>query len=242
MNKNKGGVPFMQSSIKIGVLTYTAKHRKTYDVLCLLKATGYTNVVVYARPFHYVKKFHPMIEHRPQLPYDIPTETVCKNFGYEYMEIKEYDDIDTSNDTIMLVCGAGILPHAFIETYRVINAHPGYIPNARGLDSLKWAIVEKEPIGVTTHLIGDLVDAGEIINRVKIPIYESDSFHTVALKVYEKEIELLVNAIEFLESKKQTLYIDGDNYIVHKRMPVVMEENLYCAFEEYKKIYVSCEE
>lgn len=40
-----------------------------------------------------------------------------------------------------------------IQKYRIINAHPGYIPVVRGLDSLKWAIVEGLPIGVTTHLL-----------------------------------------------------------------------------------------
>jgi phosphoribosylglycinamide formyltransferase len=41
---------------KIAVLTYPVKHRKTYDVLSILRANGYTDVKVYAVPFHYQKE------------------------------------------------------------------------------------------------------------------------------------------------------------------------------------------
>lgn len=50
---------------KIAVLTYPVKHRKTYDVLCLLKANGYTDENVYAIPFRYHKTLIPLIRHRP---------------------------------------------------------------------------------------------------------------------------------------------------------------------------------
>ena len=51
----------------IGVLTYNIPHRKTYDTLCLLKARGYKDVIVFAMPLHYKKQFKPLYEHRPQL-------------------------------------------------------------------------------------------------------------------------------------------------------------------------------
>lgn len=54
---------------KIAVLTYPVKHRKTYDVLSLLRANGYTDVKVYAVPFHYYKKHVPIIQHRPEMKF-----------------------------------------------------------------------------------------------------------------------------------------------------------------------------
>lgn len=35
----------------------------------------------------------------------------------------------------------------------IINAHPDYIPNCRGLDALKWAIYEDEPISMLVEAI-----------------------------------------------------------------------------------------
>lgn len=63
---------------KIAVLAYPVKHRKTYDVLSLLKANGYTDVNVYAIPFHYQKKKQPLIQHRPEMNFHVPeVSTLC---------------------------------------------------------------------------------------------------------------------------------------------------------------------
>lgn len=72
------------------------------------------------------------------------------------------------------------MPKEFVGSYTIINSHPGYIPNCRGLDAFKWAIAENQPIGVTTHLLGKDIDAGKIIERRIIDIYQTDTFHAVA--------------------------------------------------------------
>ena len=46
----------MKKNTSIAVLTYPIKHRKTFDVLSLLKTNGYDNVMVCAIPFHYTKR------------------------------------------------------------------------------------------------------------------------------------------------------------------------------------------
>ena len=107
-------------ALNIRVLTYTAEHRKTYDTLCLLKANGYVNVKVYAKDFHYNKTFWPIYEHRPSVNVHIPTKMLCENLGYEYEEIESYEEISESENTIFLVCGAGILPQELIKKYKII--------------------------------------------------------------------------------------------------------------------------
>ena len=77
-------------------------------------------------------------------------------------------------------CGSA--DEEFISRYRIINSHPGYIPLARGLDSFKWALYYHLPIGVTTHFLGEYVDAGEVIERREIPINDTDTFHSLALR------------------------------------------------------------
>ena len=219
---------------KIGVLTYNICHRKTYDTLCLLKARGYKDVSVYAVPLHYKKKFYPLISHRPELNYDIPEpKDFCDNLAYSYQEA-EFDQFHFEDDMIFLVCGAGILPDGFIKNHTVINAHPGYIPLARGLDAFKWAVYEQKPIGVTTHLLGDYIDAGEIIERRIIDVKEFDTFHSVANRVYETEIGMLVGALEQLD-KKHEFIIPEEESIVHKRMPHEIERELFEKFEQMKK-------
>lgn len=223
----------MNKEEKIAVLTYPIKHRKTFDVLSLLKANGYTDVKVFATPFHYTKKKFPLIAHRPEMNYEIPDIcTLCKNFGYEYV-VGQLDEFNIETSRIVLVAGAGIIPDEFIKSHTVLNAHPGYVPNCRGLDALKWAIIEKQPIGVTSHVIGDYVDAGDIIERRKIEVCQYDTFHALAQRVYENEVSMLVEAIDKLHHEKTT-FISPEGYPLHKRMPEDIEQNLFKAFEEYK--------
>lgn len=218
---------------KVAVLTYTVKHRKTYDVLCLLKANGYDDVVVYASPLHYKKKTYPMIQHRPELNYAIPEmKELCLNFGYKYI-IGQIQDFNIDSDRVVLVAGAGILPDEFVNSHTVINAHPGYIPNCRGLDALKWAIVEDEPVGVTTHLIGTKVDAGWVIERRNIQLNKTDTFHALAQRVYENEVSMLIEAIRKCD-KAQMEYISPEGYEVHRRMPADVESGLFVHFDLYK--------
>lgn len=224
---------------KIGVLTYPVKHRKTFDLLSILKTKGYKDVVVYAIPFHYQKKIFPIYQHRPEMNYNVPsTEEICKNLDYQYKE-GQLDDFEIEDNRIVLIAGAGIIPDEFVKTHTVINAHPGYIPNCRGLDAFKWAIIENQPIGVTTHLIGDYVDAGLVIERRKIPIYKSDTFHSLAYRVYENEVSMLVEAVEKYHTDKLTMMLP-ENYELHKRMPSDIEQHMMDIFEDYKNKY--CED
>lgn len=222
---------------RICILTYQALHKKTMDTLMYLKAYGYKNVHIYARAFQYKKKYVPFVEHRPQFSkndilYRKGYMDLISNLGYSITEIEDYEEIEEVNGTVFLLCGAGILPQSIVNKYVIINVHPGYIPNCRGLDALKWAIYEDEPIGVTTHLLGEYVDGGEIIERRKIPVFQFDTFHAVAQRVYDNEISMLVEAIE--KSKEGTTLILPGKSVLHKRMPNELEGELFEKFEEYK--------
>ena len=219
------------------LLSYQANHRKTFDVIAGLKARGYSDVCVYAKQYHYNKSFKPIYEHRPALEFtqydEINYREFINNYGYDLRDIDDYKDINQYDeiDSIFLVCGAGIIPKEIYDKYTIINSHPGYIPNCRGLDAYKWAIVEKQPIGVTTHIIGDYVDAGDIIAREEVPINGNDTFHSVAYRVYHLEVKMLIDAVENHSVSFQT---EGEGYDIHKRMPPEIETGIIGKFNKYK--------
>lgn len=223
----------MDTSQTIYILTYNTPHRKTYDTLCLLRTRGFDHVKVYAHRMTYKKRYHPLIQHRPQNIIDYPDpEDICRNFGYDYKFISDYNEI--SDNGVFLLCGAGLLPDSLIRTNKIINSHPGYIPYARGLDAFKWEIYYDLPIGVTTHLIGEYIDAGEIIERREIEVEEYDTFHSAAERVYQNEIDMLVGSIDKV-NKKHKYVCPLDGFPVHKRMPNKYEKMLYEKFERLKK-------
>ena len=91
-----------------------------------------------------------------------------------------------------------------IDKCKIINSHPAYLPYVRGLDSYKWAIYYGKPIGVTSHIISEEADSGYLIKKALVPIYNWDTFHSLALRQYELEIDLLVDSIE--DIKTATLF------------------------------------
>lgn len=221
---------------KIAVLTYPIKHRKTYDVLSLLKANGYTDVKVFAIPFQYKKKKQPLIRHRLEMNFHVPDiDKLCFNLGYLY-ERGDLENFHIEKDRIILITGAGILPKEFVNSYTNINSHPGYIPNCRGLDAFKWAIAENQPIGVTTHLLGEDIDAGKIIERRIIDIYQTDTFHAVAERIYENEVSRVIEAIEKCHDSDLEIISPG-TYELHKRMSEKIGKDLLKMFEQYKRIH-----
>lgn len=220
---------------RICVLSYQAPHKKTMDTLLGLLCAGYHNLCVYALPLHYTKTYHPLVEHRPEffLPDDgaeLDANRLISNLGVSCRNITSYEEIEEPKNTVFLVCGAGILPQSFIQRYRIINAHPGYLPMVRGLDALKWAVLEHKPIGVTTHLLGEFVDAGAIIERCEVPITQQDTFHTVVYRQYQMEIQMLIRAID--KADRTAFFTDGEGYPVHRRMPHDLEQKLYQEFAQ----------
>ena len=118
----------------------------------------------------------------------------------------------------------------------MINAHPGFLPNMKGLDSLKWAILKKEKIGVTTHFISEMPDEGKLIEKREIPCFFEDSFFSLAMRVYETEIEMLVNAIQLIDNNQSDFTsLKDKSFKANMRMPHYYELIMMEKFDELKK-------
>lgn len=192
----------------IGIITYNAPHRKTLDLLGRLLVAGNNDIHLMIVERSYSKKHTPLFQHRPQGTYKyyltLPKTVIS------YMTRNVIPDCDA-----FIIGGAGILPPYFIKGKKVINAHPGYLPNVRGLDALKWAIYEGQPIGVTTHVIDENPDEGFLIDRKIVPVYFNDTFHSIAQRVYETELEMLVEATD---KPVTNISLKDDRYTPHRRM------------------------
>jgi len=211
---------------KIIVLTYDHPHRKTYDFLNSLKSAGVNNIKVIAQPWIERKNHIPLYKTRPSSS-DIYPEELCKQLEYEF-EKYEVSRFDKKNEVIM-IAGAGILPPFFYTNNILINAHCGYIPQVRGLDSLKWAIYRNLPIGVTIHrIIDENVDFGLMISRKKVPLFFDDNLHTIAKRQYEMEIAMMVDTV-VKESWKNAKEFDISDGIINeptRRMPNSKEKEI----------------
>lgn len=220
----------------IFVVAYDCPHRKTFDVLTGLSALGYKNITVFSCPMTYKKSFKPILQHRPNVIYHVDTHTLCNNLNFKFILLKTLNDlrayINDIGDAPVLIAGTGLIPENLLDKITFINAHPGYIPYARGLDAFKWSILENLPIGVSTHILSHVVDAGKLIKRLRILPEAGDTFHSLAQKVYEQEIKLLLNAVlEYKHVLKEVKEIEG--FLTHKRMPNAIEQSLDITLKHY---------
>jgi hypothetical protein len=206
--------------MKIALLTYDKPHKKTYDVACMLKVCGYNDVTLVSTEWQDRKRLHPLVRHRPE-GFAPEPKTLAKRLGYKYNKGNSFD--------VYLVGGCNVL-----KGLTAINSHPGYLPYARGLDALKWSIYEGLPIGVTTHYTTDEPDNGPIIKRELVPVFFEDTIHSLAYRVYELEIKLLIDSIGC-----DTIEID-DEYTggVHRRMPPYKEVVMMERFKKLHKISI----
>jgi|SRR5690554_3773709 phosphoribosylglycinamide formyltransferase-1 len=229
------------NSQEIAVISYNTPHRKTQDVLFGLKAKAYNKVTVLALPFVYRENpFKPIYTHRPSKAIEVSTADLCSRLGYgfkivEAAEIKTY--LDNNPTDFVLIAGAGLLPDDLVGQHRLINSHPGWLPLVRGLDSLKWAIHKQIKAGVTCHFVDSTADAGYLIKQKEIPVYKNDTFHSLAYRQYETEIELLVESIALIPQKNEFPALSDTASEPTRRMPKAIEEKLMEEFEAYKTIF-----
>ena len=223
----------------IGIITYDTPHRKTQDLVTKLILNGYSNIHLIVIPWVERKNYQPIFKHRPSNCVKISVEelSVRLKLSYSKVEINDLNKFFSEKRfKHILIAGAGLLPEELATNHKIINSHPGYLPNVKGLDAFKWAIYQGQPIGVTTHYISDKADEGELIEKRIIPIYFEDSFHNVAYRIYETEIEMLVNSIKLIDNNQLENESLADNrYVANKRMPHNHELIMMSRFEEIRK-------
>lgn len=229
---------------KIAILTYNHPHRKTQDILFQLLALQITDITLLIQPWKVFKKKHiPLYQHRPQLINSISPIDLCYALGLSYIKCennkKLYTTLHKECFDYIFIGGAGIIDKNITDHFNIINVHPGYLPNTRGLDAYKWAIYEGQPIGVTAHYINHIPDAGILITREIIPVHFNDTYHSVAMKVYHKEITMFTRIILSSPAKFDAfgldLGIESRYFNQYKRMSPNEEYIMINRFEEIRK-------
>ena len=91
-----------------------------------------------------------------------------------------------------------ILKPLIIDAFNtgVINYHPGLIPESRGLDALYWSVHNNIPLGITAHLIDKDIDAGKILERKLIQLYEDDTIFDLSERLYEIQLDMIDSSIK----------------------------------------------
>ncbi len=107
-------------------------------------------------------------------------------------------------DLVVLAGFMRVLKPGFLEAFagKIINLHPSLLPAFTGLDGIGQAFRAGVKItGCTVHYVTLEVDAGRIIEQMKVPVEPGDTFETLTAKVHAAEHQLLPAVIARLSQR-----------------------------------------
>jgi methionyl-tRNA formyltransferase len=107
-------------------------------------------------------------------------------------------------DAIIVVGYGRIIPPWMLELprYGNINVHASLLPKYRGAAPVQWAIAQGETVsGVTTMLLNEGLDTGNILLQKEMAIRPEDTALTYAPRLAELGADMIVDTLRGLEDK-----------------------------------------
>ena len=233
-------------NLKIGVFAYNWPHYKTQMGLTNLYFKGIVPSCVFLADPVKLKFYKSKVRVGPRDLYLHNSEDICKSFNFPSTVIK-HNSIECENLIkekkldLGIILGARILKKNIVNAFKIgiINMHPGLLPENRGLDNLKWAIIKCQKQGVTTHLIDKNIDRGRLIDRQEISVYKDDSLVDIHLRLQAKEQKMMIEAIEKIEKSKSARDLEylsnGSHY--NRSVPEDIEKDFDRLFNSYREKY-----
>lgn len=98
-----------------------------------------------------------------------------------------------------------------LPRYMPLNIHPSILPKYRGAAPIRRAIMNCESkTGVTIIKIAKKLDAGEILDQVRIPLTDDDVYTDLFRKLSQLGAELLIKSIDLVKSGQFSLKKQND--------------------------------
>tara|TARA_Y100000590_G_scaffold14377_1_gene17291 strand:- start:7104 stop:7844 length:741 start_codon:yes stop_codon:yes gene_type:complete len=235
----------------VGIITYNVGHLKANKIMLNLLQKKY-KITVFAFPFKKRKKKKKnYFKDRPDTILEtFNLKDFCKLNKIKYVKMNGWD-IDevskfllkgkSSHKKVYLNCISKIIPQKFIEKNIILNTHPGILPLCRGVDSFKWSIIKKYPIGVTLHVIDKHIDCGVILKRSLVPVVIGDNLTDIANRSFELECFLLSNFEEYIKKIKNKLYVSPNTFYhssrISKKEDRLIQKTFKRSIPIFKKLY-----
>ena len=129
-------------------------------------------------------------------------------------------------DVIVVVAYGKILPKNILDIpkYGCVNVHASLLPKLRGASPIQWSIVTgEEETGVTTMLMDEGLDTGDMLLTAKTDILDEDNAETLHDRLSILGSNLIIETLEGLENntiapKKQPNECHSYAPIINKEM------------------------
>jgi methionyl-tRNA formyltransferase len=106
------------------------------------------------------------------------------------------------------------------------NLHTSLLPKYRGAAPINWAIINGEKqTGITTFLLNDKIDCGEILLQKEIDIKQDTTFETLYDEMAEKGKKLVIDTISLL--CQENYHTIPQKEIENAPAPKIFKEDTY---------------
>jgi methionyl-tRNA formyltransferase len=106
-------------------------------------------------------------------------------------------------DLIVVVAYGQILPKSIlnIPKYGAVNVHASLLPKYRGAAPIAWAVLNGEKVtGVTTMVMDEGMDTGDILLQTEIPIGDEETCETLHDRLAFSGAQLLLETLEKMKT------------------------------------------
>jgi len=137
----------------------------------------------------------------------------------------QMQDLLESMEVDLLVLGnTGIIKKNIltIPSIGTLNAHPGILPEYKGLDSIYWASYHKEfeNIGVTVHFVNEGIDTGNIISKTYVNFENEKNISKAYRKLLRLSTKVLADAALKIIDNKNIKTISNENGNYFSKIPI----------------------
>lgn len=228
--------------MKIGVFAYNFPHWKTQEGIHNLILNGFKPDIIFAADPVKLNFYQSKVRISPKDLYLTHPKDIAETHNIPYHvtihNSEETKDLIQQYDLdVGIILGSRILKPIVIDQFKVgiLNMHPGILPDNRGLDNLKWALINDHKQGVTTHLIDSKIDMGSMIEQEFIQIYKDDTLLDLHLRIQSLEQRLMISSLKALKEPIKFTKLSSGNY--YKSVPEEIEQKLHLYFYNYKQKY-----
>ncbi len=120
---------------------------------------------------------------------------------------------DIAPELIVVVAYGRILPKNVLDypKYGCVNVHGSLLPEYRGAAPMQRAIIDGKTVtGITTMLMAEGLDTGDMLLKAEAKIEENDNFEVIHDRLASLGASLLIETVKGLESGSITPVVQGE--------------------------------
>ena len=151
------------------------------------------------------------------LEYEIPVYQPVKARDPEFVELLK----GMNPDVIVVVAFGQLLPKAILDIpkFGCVNVHTSLLPKYRGAAPIQWAVIDGEEVsGVTTMLMDEGLDTGDMLEKAEIVLDEKETGGSLFDKLSALGGELILSTLEKMENGTITRTPQGDSTTSYAKM------------------------